>query len=121
MSINFLLLFTYFSQALHIFFKNLRKVRIKENTSTSIRKRFQTFYLYKTFEYAYHRYWCDFKYSEVLDFHLPNHAENLINFVSVFFLNIEVDQDTLINEFVTSVLWKKVKRFVRLDNRGFFF
>jgi hypothetical protein len=120
-SINFFFLFTYFSQALHIFFKNLRKARIKENTYTSIRKRFQTFYLYKTFEYAYHRYWCDFKYSEVLDFHLPNPTENLVNFTDVFFFNIEADQDTLINEFVTSILWKKVKRFVRLDNRGFFF
>jgi hypothetical protein len=54
---------------LKIFFKNLRKIRIKENTATSVRKRFQSFYLYKTFEYAYHRYWCEFDYCEVLFLH----------------------------------------------------
>lgn len=54
--VDYLIFFKEIYQKLSISFKNLRLVRIKENTLLNIRKRFQTFYLYKTFEYAYHDY-----------------------------------------------------------------
>lgn len=106
---------------LKILFKNFRKVRIKENTRIEVRKRFQSYYIYKTFEYGYHKYWFDYDYCITIDTYNFlnvlvlsnwNHSPIIVNDVKKFFLK---------KEFLKAIFWKKTKRFVRLDNRGFFF
>jgi hypothetical protein len=106
---------------LHFFFKNFKKTRIKENTIIKVRKRFQTFYSYKTFEYAYHNYWCDYNYIGVVDFYTE-----LSNFTFQTSLTTEIwvvvhKNFDILKDFLKIIFWRKIKKFARANNRGFFF